>query len=122
MSENNVGAGGKGTSGYWGSSTDEAKEAAFEAHYRQLIPKGLYKTHAHNPLTCGLCTNERQTLFYCAKGGLGFGGLPIVKVREGEYRLERCGLCGEVRSRRKVHHKKRSKNLSSGENPSVEGS
>jgi len=113
------GAGGQGTAGYWGSSTDETREEAFEKRYRLLIPKGLYKTSTHSPLTCGVCTNERGTMFYCPAGGVGFGALPVVEAREGEYRVARCGLCNEVRSKRKIHHKKR---LSARENPTSDQS
>jgi hypothetical protein len=116
MSENNSGAGAKGTAGYWGYSSDEKAEHAFEVHYRSLIPKGEYATSAHNPLSCKVCTPpDLNVIFTCPKG-IGFGPLPTVTTREGAYKITKCALCGEIRSRRKIRHK-RGKSLNNSENP-----
>src|SRR5690349_13183331 len=107
MSDNNPGAGGKGTSGYWEPSSDDRADEAFESRYRTLIPKGKYKTSAHNPLTCDVCKRpDTDIIFVCQSGGIGFGSLPTVTAREGEYKVTRCVLCNEVRSKRKIRHKK----------------
>jgi hypothetical protein len=99
MSDNNPGAGGKGTAGLWGYSTDEAKEEAFERKYREMIPKTKYKTRSHNPLTCGKCTNARATLHYCpVTRKVGFGPLIEPASATGNRFTNRtCEQCATVK-------------------------
>lgn len=99
MSDNNPGAGGKGSAGYWGYSSDEAREERFERLYRLRIPKNRYKTTTHNPLTCGKCTNAARTIHLCnVTGRLGFGELPRETVHAGNRQIERCPYCKAVLS------------------------
>ena len=93
MSENHPGAGGKGTAGYFGYSTDEAKDEAFERRYREQIPKGIYGSRAHNEETCTKCTKLEKTLHYCNQHGFGLGRLPVTKEKIGSFTVVTCEYC-----------------------------
>lgn len=97
MSDNNPGAGGKGSAGYWGYSSDEAKDEQYERMYRLRIPKNRYKTTTHNPLTCGKCTNSARTVHLCNVAlKFGFGDLPRITEHVGNKQIERCAYCKQV--------------------------
>ncbi len=96
MSDNNPGAGGKGTAGYFGYSTDATinghSEDEFERRYMQLIPQNVYKTRAHDYTTCKICTSKNSITF-CPNFGLSFEPLPTEVLNLGNRRVTRCVYC-----------------------------
>src|SRR5690348_14972360 len=115
MSENlSPGAGGKGTSGYWGYGTDENAqkiEDRYEDHLRkqiEIVFKRAYKCTAHSVLTCKTCTT-RNLIHWCSKSQrFGFDEQPKIKVTEGGYHVTKCAYCGDsLRRVRAGKHKRR---------------